>query len=49
MLDALQRCETVRDALTELAETYQQPRDVIERDLLEFCDELLSRGLVDAE
>ena len=49
MLDVLQRSETVRDALTELVETYQQPRDVIERDLLEYCDELLSRGLVDAE
>jgi hypothetical protein len=49
MLDVLQRSATVRDALTELVESYQQPQDVIERDLLEFCDELLSRGLIDAE
>jgi hypothetical protein len=46
MLDVLHRSATIREAVPEIAEAYGQPEAVIERDLLEFCDDLLARGLV---
>jgi hypothetical protein len=49
MLDALHRNATIGEAVPEIAEVYGQPEAVIERDLLEFCDDLLARGLVVAE
>ena len=49
MLTTLQACSTIRDAVPVVAEEYQQPPNLIERDLLEFCDDLVARGLVIAE
>ncbi len=49
MLDALQRAACVRDAAAALAETYGEPREVIERDLCELCGLLLERGLVELD
>jgi hypothetical protein len=49
MLDVLARAGCVRDAAAELASTYEQPQDVIERDLCELCASLLERGLIEAD
>jgi hypothetical protein len=49
MLEVLREKPLVRDAAAQLAGEYGQPADEIERDLLEFCDELASRGLVERD
>jgi hypothetical protein len=49
MLDALQHAACVRDAAAALAETYGEPREMIERDLCELCELLLERGLVEVD
>jgi hypothetical protein len=47
MLDELLAGPTVGAALDRLEEIYDAPRDVLESDLLELCDVLAERGLVD--
>jgi hypothetical protein len=49
MLEALERAACVRDAAAALSESYDQPEDVIERDLCELCQALLERGLVETD
>jgi hypothetical protein len=49
MLEALERAACVRDAAAALAESYEQPREVIERDVCELCQLLLERGLVEVD
>ena len=49
MLDVLTRADSVRDAAAELAGTYAQPQDAIERDVCELCASLLERGLIEAD
>jgi hypothetical protein len=47
MLEVLRETPVVGDAAAKLAGEYGVPTEDIERDLLEFCDELASRGLVE--
>ena len=47
MLEVLKEVGVVRDAAARLAQAYGVPNDEIERDLLDFCDELASRGLIE--
>jgi hypothetical protein len=49
MLDVLQKLPSVRDAAAALAETYDQPRSVVERDMCKLCQLLLDRGLVEID
>jgi len=49
MLDALQKAPRVRDAAAIVAETYKQPRAVVEQDLRELCQLLLDRGLIEID
>jgi Coenzyme PQQ synthesis protein D (PqqD) len=49
MLEALERAACVRDAAAALAESYEQPREVIERDVCELCQLLLERGLIEVD
>ena len=46
MLQVLEKASTVAEATDRLAEQYGRPRDEIEVDLCEFCEELLARGLL---
>jgi hypothetical protein len=47
MLEALDRLGSVREAVTLLAQEFEQPADVIERDLTGLCEGLLQRGLLE--
>lgn len=46
MLTAVGKCESVGDAVGQLAEQFEQPTEVIERDLLDLCRALSERGLI---
>ena len=46
MLEVLQQSPTIREAAAKLAETYGQPLERIEDDLMAFCGDLLERGLI---
>jgi hypothetical protein len=46
MLEALEGNGSVKESADLLAEEFEQPREVIERDLCEFCVELLERDLI---
>jgi Coenzyme PQQ synthesis protein D (PqqD) len=47
ILDAVERSETVGEAAETLAVQYERPRDEVEADVLAFCSDLLTRGLVE--
>src|SRR5690242_15205171 len=47
MLDNLRSADTIGDAIDPLAREFEQPRDVIERDLLAFVRALVERGIVE--
>ncbi len=47
MFDALERASRVRDAAATIAAVYARSLDEIERDLSEFCRDLLERGLIE--
>ena len=47
ILDALERSETVAEAAEKLAVEYEQGQNEVEADVLAFCSDLLSRGLVE--
>lgn len=49
MLAAVNRSETVGAAVEPLAAELGQPAEVIERDLLELCQSLADRGLVERD
>jgi Coenzyme PQQ synthesis protein D (PqqD) len=49
MLEELERGGSAREVAGALAEEYGQPRDVLERDLLTFCRDLLERKLIEIE
>ena len=49
ILDAIERSETVGDAAEALAVHYKRPRNEVEADVLAFCSDLLTRGLVDRD
>jgi hypothetical protein len=47
MLTALEEAPTVAVAARIVAERYRMPRADVERDMCEFCVELLERGLLE--
>jgi hypothetical protein len=49
MLSAVDGAETVGAAVAPLAAELGQPAEVIERDLLELCQSLADRGLVERD
>jgi hypothetical protein len=49
MLDALKQARSVRDAAVAVAERYEQPHAVVEKDMCELCQLLLDRGLVEID
>ncbi len=49
MLEALEKASCVRDAAATLAESYEQPQAVVEKDMCELCQLLLDRGLVEID
>jgi len=49
MLETLERAPNVRAAVLSLAAEYEQPAEVVERDLCELCRSLLDRGLVEID
>ena len=49
MLEALEVAACLRDAATSLADRYEQPEEVIERDMCELCNVLLERGLIEVD
>ena len=46
MLEVVQQKDSVREAVEPLAGEFQQPPDVIERDLVGLCQTLEERGLI---
>jgi Coenzyme PQQ synthesis protein D (PqqD) len=49
MLQELERASTVAEAAGRLAERYGRSLDEIEEDLCAFCDDLLSRSLIELD
>lgn len=49
MLDALEKTPCMRDAATAVAESYEQPQAVVEKDMHELCCLLLDRGLIEID
>jgi hypothetical protein len=47
MLAAVEEAGTIHGAVGRLAERYNAPADTIERDLTQFCQDLLDRGLIE--
>jgi hypothetical protein len=47
MLAELERATCLRDAAGAVASEYGQPPAIVERDMLELCDSLLARGLIE--
>ena len=49
MLEELNRAASVAAAAARLATAYEQPVDVVERDVYAFCTGLIERGLLTVE
>lgn len=49
MLAVVGECDTVGEAIDPLVTEFEQPREVIERDLLNLCRALSERGLVERD
>jgi hypothetical protein len=49
MVTAIDECPTVAAAVERVALETGQPGDLIERDVLRLCGELLERGLLEAD
>jgi Coenzyme PQQ synthesis protein D (PqqD) len=49
MLEELNRATSVAAAAARLATAYEQPVDVVERDVYAFCTGLIERGLLTVE
>jgi Coenzyme PQQ synthesis protein D (PqqD) len=49
MLEELERAVCVADAVSALAQTYDQPPEVLERDVCQLCRSLLERGLIEVD
>jgi hypothetical protein len=47
MLELLQQVPVIADAAGQLAREYDRPAEEIERDLVEFCEELAQRELIE--
>ena len=49
MLEELKRSACVADTIETLAQTYEQPAEVLERDVCQLCQSLLERGLIEVD
>jgi hypothetical protein len=49
MLEQLELADSVRDAATAVAASFDLPATTIEADMCELCEALLKRGLLEAE
>jgi hypothetical protein len=49
ILEELERAACVADAVGALAQIYEQPREVLERDACGLCRSLLERGLIEVD
>jgi hypothetical protein len=49
MLETLQGTPNLRQAAKALADEFEQPLERIEHDLRAFCDDLVSRGLLEID
>jgi Coenzyme PQQ synthesis protein D (PqqD) len=49
MLEELEGAACVADAIKALAQTYEQPSEVLERDVCQLCRSLLERGLIEVD
>ncbi len=49
MLEELERAACVTGAIDSLTQIYDQPREVLERDVCELCRSLLQRGLIEVD
>lgn len=49
MLEQLEQAACLSDAAAALADSYDQPLEVLERDICALCRDLLERGLVELE
>ncbi len=49
MLELMQECASVGEAVDRAAEEYEQPREEIERDMRELCAGLLERELIELD
>ena len=47
MLEVLEASDSVAAAIDQLTREFEQPPDVIERDVLELCRALADRGLIE--
>ncbi len=47
MLEMLDEVADPRETITRLCDEFDQPADVVERDLTNLCDELIERGLLE--
>jgi len=49
ILEALENAPCMRDAAAGVAERYDQPQAVVEKDMCELCHLLLDRGLIEID
>jgi len=49
MLEELERAACVADAVDTLAQTYEQPPEIVEQDACQLCRSLLERGLIEVD
>ena len=49
MLDALEQAPCVRDAAAAVADGFEQPQGVVQKDMCELCRLLLDRGLIEID
>jgi len=49
MLEVIGSGAPVSDAIDALAAEFEQPREVVERDVLDLCRSLLDRGLIERD
>jgi hypothetical protein len=49
MFEVLEQTGTIREAAAQVAKEYERPLDEVERDLTDFCAQLLERGLIEVD
>ena len=49
MLEVLDEVGSVREAAARLAAEYGRPAEEIERDICDFCSDLIGRGLIEVD
>jgi Coenzyme PQQ synthesis protein D (PqqD) len=49
MLEALEQATCIHDAAAAMAESYDQPQEIVERDMCGLCENLFARGLIELD